>query len=171
MRASLARGDPGQCTRWAVWWFRGGVDLETGLSILLALAALLLGLMVAGRRGNRASRRRNRIALDGEVIAEKLLKKNGYSVVDRQVVGQWWVGVDGEEVEAQVRADFLVKKRRRVYVAEVKTGRLVTDPMFPATRRQLLEYHLVFDVDGVLLVDAENRQIHRVDFPVRRTDV
>ena len=146
------------------------MNLDLGLSILLAMAALLLGLMVAGRKGNRATRRRNRMALDGEVIAEKLLKKNGYSVVDRQVVGEWWIDIDGEEVEVQVRADFLVKKRRRLYVAEVKTGRMVTDPVFPATRRQLLEYHLVFDVDGVLLVDAESRQIHRVDFPVERTD-
>lgn len=144
--------------------------LELGLSIVLALAALLLGLLVAGRKGNRATRRRNRTALDGEVIAEKLLKKNGYSVVEHQVVGQWWVDVDGEEVEVKVRADFLVKKRRRIYVAEVKTGQMVTDPLFPATRRQLLEYLLVFDIDGVLLVDAENRQIHRVDFPVERTD-
>ena len=162
---------PEQCTRWAVCWERGDMNLELGLSILLALAALLLGLVVAGRKGNRATRRRNQAALDGEVIAEKLLKKNGYSVIDRQVVGEWWIDVDGEEVEVQVRADFMVKKRRRVYVAEVKTGRMVTDPVFPATRRQLLEYHLVFDVDGVLLVDAESRQIHRVDFPVERTDV
>ena len=147
------------------------VNLEPALPILLAVGALLLGLMIAGRKGRRATRRRNRMALDGEVTAEKLLKKQGYRVVDRQVVGEWWMEVDGEELEVQVRADFLVKRKRRLYVAEVKTGRMVTDPAFPATRRQLLEYRLVFDVDGVLLVDAENRRIHRVDFPADRTDV
>ena len=36
-----------------------------------------------------------------------------------------------------------------------------------ATRRQLLEYAAVFDVDGVLLVDAEGGRIHRVEFPGR----
>ncbi len=147
------------------------MNLELGLPILLALAALLLGLVVAGRKGNRATRRRNRMALDGEVIAEKLLSKKGYRVIERQVAGEWWMWIDDEAVEVQVRADFLVRRKGRLYVAEVKTGRMVTDPAFPATRRQLLEYRMVFDVDGVLLVDAENRRLHRVDFPADRTDV
>ena len=144
--------------------------LEIGMPIVLAMATLMLGLFVAGRRGHRATRRRNRMALDGEERAEKLLKKKGYRIVDRQVVGSWWMWVDDEEIDIQVRADFLVKRKRRLYVAEVKTGQLVTDPAFPATRRQLLEYRMVFDVDGVLLVDAEGRQIHQVDFPCDRTD-
>jgi Holliday junction resolvase-like predicted endonuclease len=146
------------------------VNLDLGLPILLALAALLLGLLVAGRKGNRATRRRNRMALDGEVIAEKLLKQQGYRVVERQVVGEWWMWVDDEAVDVQVRADFLVERRGRLYVAEVKTGRMVTDPAFPATRRQLLEYRMVFDVDGVLLVDAESHRVLQVDFPADRTD-
>ena len=147
------------------------VNIELGLPILLALAALLLGLVIAGRKGNRATRRRNRAALDGEVIAEKLLLKKGYRVIERQVAGEWWMWIDDEAVEIQVRADFIVRQKKKLYVAEVKTGRMVTDPTFPATRRQLLEYRMVFDVDGVLLVDAENRRLHRVDFPADRTDV
>lgn len=144
------------------------MGLDVGLSILLALATLALGWLIAGRKGNRATRRRNRMALDGEVIAEKLLKKKGYQVIDRQVVGEWWMWIDGEEVEIQVRADLLVKRKGRLYIAEVKSGRMVIDPTFPATRRQLLEYRMVFDVDGVLLVDAENQQLHMVDFPADR---
>jgi hypothetical protein len=34
----------------------------------------------------------------------------------------------------------------------------------PATRRQLLEYRCAFGVDGVLLVDAEARRVHVIDF-------
>ena len=146
------------------------MTLDLGLPALLALAALVLGLVVAGRKGSRATRRRNRMALRGEEIAEKLFKKHGYRVVERQAVGEWWMWIDDEAVDVQVRVDFIVKRRRKLYAAEVKSGKMVTDPAFSATRRQLLEYHLVFDVDGVLLVDTESRQIHAVDFPADRTE-
>jgi hypothetical protein len=33
-----------------------------------------------------------------------------------------------------------------------------------ATRRQLLEYRLAFDVDGVLLVDVETGEVSEVEF-------
>ena len=34
-----------------------------------------------------------------------------------------------------------------------------------ATRRQLLEYALAYDVDGVLLVDMTAGRLHQVEFP------
>jgi hypothetical protein len=49
-------------------------------------------------------------------------------------------------------------------VAEVKTGQDAPEIAAPATRRQLLEYRCAFGVDGVLLVDAEARKVHAVDF-------
>ena len=55
-------------------------------------------------------------------------------------------------VEARSRSGFLRGQR---FVAEVKTGERAIDPTHPATRRQLMEYLHVFEVDGVLLVDRE----------------
>ena len=63
-----------------------------------------------------------------------------------------------------MRADFVVVRRGRRYVAEVKTGQAAPDIAAPATRRQLLEYRCAFGVDGVLLVDAEAGRVHAVDF-------
>ena len=140
------------------------------VSIIVVLIALSVGWFWASRRTSRASSRRNQQAAIGEAAAEKLLKKAGYRIIERQVLGRWWMWVDGEEIAVEVRADLLVQRRRRTYIAEVKTGRLAPDPLFPATRRQLLEYRMVFDTDGVLLVDAEGGEIHRIDFPVQRTD-
>ena len=34
-----------------------------------------------------------------------------------------------------------------------------------ATRRQLMEYAIAYDVDGVLLVDMESEKVRRVAFP------
>jgi hypothetical protein len=49
-------------------------------------------------------------------------------------------------------------------VAEVKTGEVAPRLSTAATRRQLLEYRVAFDVDGVLLVCPERGTIQRVDF-------
>ena len=136
---------------------------------LLLLTALCLALGVAWRLSlgatGRANRARQKHAQRGEERAERLLLSRGYQILDRQVSASWTLSVDGAPVEAAVRADLLVKRRGRTYVAEVKTGRLVTDPSFPATRRQLLEYALIFQPDGVLLVDVDARRVHQVDFP------
>ena len=66
------------------------------------------------------------------------------------------------------RADYLVARNVERYVAEVKTGRLAPRIDTATTRRQLLEYRLAFDVDGVLLVDAESAKVHRIVFPLPR---
>ncbi len=128
--------------------------------------ALVLALRVSLRRGSVASKARNRRAQVGEAHAERLLLHQGYTIVDRQVSRSWTVEVDGESWEASVRADLLVEKNGRTFVAEVKTGELAPDPLYPPTRRQLLEYFFVFDPDGLLLVDVEADAILEVAFPV-----
>lgn len=104
----------------------------------------------------------------GEALAEKLLTRAGYRIEARQAVERWRVTVDGAAHEVGLRADFVVARRRRRFVAEVKTGQDAPDVAAPATRRQLLEYRCAFGVDGVLLVDAEARRIHEVDFALPR---
>ena len=97
--------------------------------------------------------------------AERLLERNGFRIEDRQVTGRWTLVVDGEPVQVTCRADLLVRRRRRRFVAEVKSGELGARATAPATRRQLLEYRTVFAVDGVLLVDMVHGTIHEVSFP------
>jgi hypothetical protein len=100
----------------------------------------------------------------GEQRAEKLLRKAGYRLEARQVTRRWPVLVDGAPHEVTLRADFVVTRGRRRFVAEVKTGEDAPEIAAPATRRQLLEYRCAFGVDGVLLVDAEQKRVHAVDF-------
>jgi hypothetical protein len=143
--------------------------MGTNLLPVLLLSALCLILAIGWHlsRGSasRANRSRQRHAQRGEQRAEHLLRARGYRILDRQVSGSWTLKVDGQDVQASVRADLLVRRRGRTYVAEVKTGRQATDPTFPATRRQLLEYLLIFEPDGVLLVDVDAGKILTVEFP------
>jgi hypothetical protein len=134
----------------------------------LAIAALaLLGWWRSLGRGRRIRARRQRIARVGEEEAERLLEKHGFVVMERQVTGWWTMWVDGVERQVSCRADLLVRPRNdrsRRLVAEVKTGVRATDPTFPQTRRQLLEYSLAFEVDGVLLLDMERYEVHEIEF-------
>lgn len=94
-----------------------------------------------------------------------MLEAEGFTILQRQVRGSWEIYVDGEPVIVNLRADLMVSRDDEIFIAEVKTGRLAPDPNFPATRRQLLEYQLAFDVDGVILVAPEQQTIVYVDFP------
>jgi hypothetical protein len=147
--------------------YPAGMGFEHILIISLAAAVfVLLGALWLARTGTRrANHRRQRRARRGEERARRLLRRAGFRIDADQARETWWMLVDGRDVEVQVRADYLVSRFRRRYVAEVKTGELAPDPTYPPTRRQLLEYSLAFDVDGVLLVDVEEGDILEVGFP------
>jgi hypothetical protein len=110
-----------------------------------------------------AAHARSLRAVDGEVAAIALLERRGYAVVDRQVQGSWAVRADGEAVTFGLRADYLVARGGRRYIAEVKTGRLAPKLSHGPTRRQLLEYGAAFDVHGVILVDADAETLTHVE--------
>ena len=134
-------------------------------ALLVAVAVLLWLWWRAVRRTRRENRARQVVASAGEAAAERLLARDGYRVVDRQVSRRWTLEVDGEDWEVLCRADLLVEDADGArYVAEVKTGQLAPEPTRPATRRQLLEYWLVFPVDGVLLVDMAANRVRAVRF-------
>jgi hypothetical protein len=140
------------------------------LRLALAVTASVLVLVVL-RQALGVWLRRRRIvhrleeARRGEVRARGLLEARGYSVVGAQSICSYKLAIDDEELEVPLRADYLVTRDGLRYVAEVKTGALAPYLRTPATRRQLLEYRLAFDVDGILLVDAEQERIHVVRFP------
>jgi hypothetical protein len=81
-----------------------------------------------------------------------------------------WITCDGIDHAVELRADLIVEKGGARFVAEAKTGAAAPRLTTAATRRQLLEYLIAYQVDGVLLVDAEAEEIHCVEFPLPRVD-
>ncbi|MEM9067468.1 MAG: hypothetical protein AAGE52_03150 [Myxococcota bacterium] len=102
----------------------------------------------------------------GEARAETTLRAAGFRIVARQARVRWRFWVDDTAQVTTLTADFLVRRQGRRFVADAKTGQAAR--LTAATRRQLLEYSLAFDVDGVLLVDADNGRIRHVEFSSRR---
>ncbi len=99
-----------------------------------------------------------------EKRAEEILRKNGYRILSYQERKKYNLKVDDDIEEVVVIADYIVKKGRKIYVVEVKTGRDAPLPRNTGTRRQLLEYYLAFEVDGVLLLDMEDERIREIEF-------
>jgi Holliday junction resolvase-like predicted endonuclease len=151
-----------------VRWPAISTEVAAALGAALLLFALVQSLRLAGARwAVRARLRRARErGAEGEERAEALLLRRGYAILGRQVARSYGIGIDGRVMEVDLRADFLVAHEGRRFVAEVKTGRLAPRLDTPATRRQLLEYRVAFDVSGVLLVDAESERVHAVEFPL-----
>jgi hypothetical protein len=144
--------------------------------VLLIALALLCGALLAlvfarwarRWRGSRRARVRAGRAVAGEDAAAGLLRGAGFHIIGKQVRAWWSPTVDGEPCEMEVRADYLVEANGERLIAEVKTGDEAPLLTTAATRRQLLEYHVAFEVDGVLLVCPERGAIHRVEFPQLR---
>ena len=101
----------------------------------------------------------------GEERAAGWLEEHGYTIVGAQVLVDHPVRIDDRTVVIALRADYLVERGGARYVVEVKTGALAPRIETSATRRQILEYRIAFDVDGVVLVDAETGRVHEVSFP------
>ena len=144
--------------------------MHAKLLVALALVALMaIGVAVdrALRRARRSrvARVRGQRASAGERRAGLLLEAAGFELLGAQVPARYPLVVDGEAQSFDVRADYLVSKNGRTWVAEVKTGAVAPRLELPATRRQLLEYGLAFGADGVLLVDAEADRISVIELP------
>jgi hypothetical protein len=131
-----------------------------------AATLFVVGLVIFFGRLRASWRSRSRMsrAVRGEHRAVRLLEQAGWKVIDSQVGHTWSVGVGSDTIDVDLRADHLVRRAGRCCVAEVKTGQETPSVSTAATRRQLLEYHVAFDVDGVLLVDIERETVRRVHF-------
>ncbi len=152
----------------------GEVQLPADLPWIIvgcaALLALVQTLRLAGLRAApgirlRASALRGAV---GERSAAGLLSRAGYAIEATQASAQFAIAVDGLDVDVEVRADYLVSRAGRSFVAEVKTGAIAPSVDHAPTRRQLLEYSHAFGVDGVLLVDGETGSVREIEFPWRK---
>jgi hypothetical protein len=136
------------------------------LPVLLLLAVgLRMGIRLSRRILARRPARSRRIGASGARRALTVLRRDGWRVLATEVEREGVVEVDGRPEPFVVRADALVERDGRIWVAEVKGGDDSSSIRTRATRRQLLEYAHVFRTEGVLLVDARRRRVHVVRFP------
>jgi hypothetical protein len=157
-------------TRGVERWDAKIVDRTVLLALLgVALVFLVLGGWLEGLRrkfvATRAARKAAKHGLRSEKDAEKLLKKLGYTVIQKQPPASYWAVVDGEPQAINVAGDLLLEKNGQSFLAEVKTGKAAKLEN-ETTRRQILEYQLAFGVDGILLLDMDAKVMRTIRFPL-----
>lgn len=113
---------------------------------------------------NRSFKKRMSKGKNAEKLAAKFLIREGYTIIDTQKIITVTTYVDGQPYKNHLRADFIVKKGFKKYIAEIKTGTMAPRVTNAATRRQLLEYYLAYKPAGIILVDMEQRKIKTVRF-------
>ena len=114
----------------------------------------------------RAKRLRKRFSKSrqAEKEAEKILRKNGYTIIDVQKSKPLLITIGDKIHRYLVRIDYLARKRGRVYVVEVKSGEKIPYITNRETRRQMLEYYLAYQPSGILLLNMKNKSISEVKF-------
>jgi len=100
--------------------------------------------------------------------SETLLRSRGYKIVGRDRRASIVVRLDGKEHLDDLTAEYLVEKNGQRYVVWGVRGDGEKDPTEPALRRRLVEYSRAFDLNNILLVDAEAGEINAVSFAFPR---
>jgi hypothetical protein len=132
--------------------------------IVLIVAVSWLSLALRARLEAWRLRRRRRRGALGQRRARTVLERHGFDVLAEEHPAAGALEVDGRTIPYTVRVDYLVRRAGRTFGVEVKTGERAPDPTCRATRRQLLEYSQLLDVDGLLLLDMEARRLMEVRF-------
>lgn len=144
------------------FWREGQLAWTSWLLLVIAIAVCVWSLRRLRRyRRSRIAKR----ALGAERAALELLRFHGYVVLDTQVRHRWQVRQGERHLEINLRADALVQRGNRRFIAEVKSSALVADLKHGPTRRQLLEYAIAYGTDGVLLVDMYSEHVEEIIFP------
>ena len=138
-------------------------NLEIYLLLLLLLFILYLGWKLRKIYKNIIFFLNKRRGKKAEKKAIRLLKKNGYKVQNYQPIAKGHVLQDSEKVYFDIRADLIVSKDKKLYIAEVKSGAAASIKEIN-TRRQLLEYSKVFENNNLILIDTEKNKIKKIEF-------
>jgi hypothetical protein len=94
----------------------------------------------------------------------RYLKKKGYEILSSQPSFRLKMYVNDEVLSYHVKPDLIVRQNLHIFAVEIKSGKVAPNPLYRATRRQLMEYYFGLECDGILLVNAETKEISSIRF-------
>ena len=118
-------------------------NLEIVLLVILILFFLYLGWKIREIYKNIKFYLYKRKGKKAEQKAIKLLKKKGYKIESFQTTAKGKLLQDNKTVSFLIRADLIVSKDKKKFIAVVKSGKTASIEAIN-NRRQLLEYTKVF---------------------------
>lgn len=133
--------------------------------IIVMLTLIILTEIIRKKIINWQRKKKFKKGLLGEIKAGEFLKKKGYEILYYQKEIKYCYETEDEIIEVRLRPDYIVQKRGKKYIAEVKTGEFAPDiKKNKLTRRQVLEYNFATDNYGILLVDIDKEKILEIKF-------
>ena len=147
---------------------------ENGILIFIlfiggGIVCLILYIRISNWLRTKRLRKRFSKSRQAEKEAEKILRKNGYAVIDAQKSKPLLITIGNKIHRYLVRIDYLARKKGKVYVVEVKSGEKIPYITNRETRRQMLEYYLAYQPSGILLLNMKNKSISEVKFQFEST--
>jgi Holliday junction resolvase len=132
--------------------------------IIIGLLFFIVNYKYSEYKKNKNRRKRFERGLQLETDAAHFLKKKGFSIIGSQVIYYHHYLVNGEQRSNKLILDYLAKKDGKKYIIEVKSGKEAISLNDKNSRRQLIEYDLVIENDGLILLDMENEILQYVKF-------
>jgi Holliday junction resolvase-like predicted endonuclease len=146
------------------------LDISENVVLILSLIigggiiCLILYIKITNWLRTKKLKQRFSKSRQAEKEAEKILRKKGYTIIDAQKSKPLHISIGDKIHRYLVRIDYLVRKRGKVYVVEVKNGEKVPYITNRETRRQMLEYYLAYQPNGIILLNMKNKSISEVKF-------
>jgi Holliday junction resolvase-like predicted endonuclease len=142
------------------------LKMEKNILILLCIFLGIISFRLWYNSFTRKKHQRKRFkrGLKLEQKAAKFLTSRGFTIIGEQVEYQHTYLINGEENSSKISIDYLVEKNSKVFVVEVKSGKSAISIKNRSTRRQLLEYAVTIECDGLYLLDMENKELQLIEF-------
>ena len=141
-------------------------QLELGISsvVILVLVVLLLRFKYIEYRKRQKQKKRFKRGSELETKAKYFLKRQGYKILQEQAVYYHMFKANGKEKKAKLIIDYVVRKKGKTFLVEVKSGQSAISIQNKFTRRQILEYDFVIENNGILLLDMEHEILELIEF-------
>lgn len=101
---------------------------------------------------------------EAEIEAESLLQKRGFKIKNRGLQAPILTNVDGKTYSSISSVDFLVEKDNKNFIVRIHGGSISADPTDPALIRKFIESEVVYQPDGLLLLDLVDKSIQEISF-------
>ena len=134
------------------WWQPEWTTYAFWVALLVGfLCGIWLTLILARRYRRFLGGRRARLGRRAEKKALRVLRKNGYRLLERQPQFEHSLLVAGQLKQFIVTPDFTVRKGGRIFAVEVKSSRAGPLVSQAGVRRQILEYLLATKLPCLLV--------------------
>ncbi|MFO7868287.1 MAG: hypothetical protein R6U95_03190 [Bacteroidales bacterium] len=140
-------------------------DTELWFYLLCFVLGICFWLWFSKKKARHLQQKKIKRGLKLEEQAAKILTKNGYNILSNHEKFHYSLYDNTKKITIHLESDYVVSKRNKTFLVEVKSGEHTAHITYAATRRQLLEYYCASNFDGYILINMHTKTLHTITFP------